>query len=103
MAGGSSQRPLEQVSPAGHQRGRGSSCLRDVGQAPVLQIALDLLLPAAIDYALTLQHPVYDCFYLAAAHLHDTHMVTADVRFARRVASQPDHAFRVRLRADLAP
>ncbi len=74
-----------------------------LGQAPVLQIALDLLLPAAIDYALTLQHPAYDCFYLAAAHLHDTHMVTADARFARRVASQPDHAFRVRLLADLAP
>jgi predicted nucleic acid-binding protein len=65
-------------------------------QAPVLQIALDLLLPAAFDYALTLKHPVYDCFYLAAAHIHDTYLVTADLRFARRVARDPDHALRVR-------
>jgi predicted nucleic acid-binding protein len=70
-------------------------------QAPVLQLSLDPLLPAAIDYALTLQHPVYDCFYLAAAHLHDTHLVTADLRFARRMASHPDHAVRVRLLANL--
>ena len=71
-------------------------------QAPVLHLSLDLLLPTAIDHALRLQHPVYDCFYLAAAHLHDTHMVTADLRFARRVASHPDHASRVRLLANLA-
>ena len=70
-------------------------------QAPVSQISLELLLPAAIDYALTLQHPVYDCFYLAAAHIHETYMVTADLRFARRVASHPDHALRVRMLADL--
>jgi predicted nucleic acid-binding protein len=70
-------------------------------RAPVDQISLDLLLPAAVDYALTLQHPVYDCFYLAAAHIHDTLLVTADLRFARRVASHPDHAARVRLLTDL--
>ena len=70
-------------------------------QAPVFQISLELLLPAAIDYALTLQHPVYDCFYLAAAHIHETHLVTADLRFARRVAGHPNHAARVRLLADL--
>jgi predicted nucleic acid-binding protein len=70
-------------------------------QAPVDQISLDLLLPAAIDYALVLQQPLYDCFYLAAAHLHDTHMVTADLRFARRVTGHPAYASRVRLLADL--
>ncbi len=72
-----------------------------LAQAPVFQISLELLLAAAIDYALTLQHPVYDCFYLAAAQIHDTHLVTADLRFARRVASHPDHAARVRLLTDL--
>jgi predicted nucleic acid-binding protein len=39
---------------------------------------------------------MYDCFYLAAAHIHDTYLVTADLRFARRVARDPDHALRVR-------
>jgi predicted nucleic acid-binding protein len=66
-------------------------------QAPVLQIALDALLPAAIDHALTLKHPVYDCFHLAAANIYDTHLVTADLRFAWRVARDPKHALRVRL------
>jgi len=71
-------------------------------QAPVVELSLNLLLPAAIDLALSLRHPVYDCFYLAAAHFHDTHLVTADRRFARRVADHPDHAARVRLLADVA-
>jgi predicted nucleic acid-binding protein len=70
-------------------------------QAPVDEISLDLLLPAAIDLALSLRHPVYDGFYLAAAHVNDTHLVTADQRFARRAGDFPEHALRVRLLADL--
>jgi predicted nucleic acid-binding protein len=44
---------------------------------------------------------VYDCFYLAAAYAEDSHLVTADLRFARRLADFPEHASRVRLLADL--
>jgi predicted nucleic acid-binding protein len=41
-------------------------------------------------------HPIYDCIYLALALHHDTHVVTADRRFAS-VASLAALTDRVRL------
>ncbi len=42
------------------------------------------LLGSAIQLALELDHPAYDCFYLALAMKNDCPMVTADKRFLRR-------------------
>lgn len=38
------------------------------------------LMPAALLIAVRLQHPTYDCFYLALAQALDTPLVTADRR-----------------------
>ena len=53
--------------------------------APV--IAEDLA--DAIDLAITLSQPVYDCLYLALAIRQQTHEVTADSRFVAAVAATP--------------
>jgi predicted nucleic acid-binding protein len=55
------------------------------------------LLPAAIQMALELEHPVYDCFYLSAAVQKDTHVITADCRFFEKVADLLNLADRVEL------
>lgn len=44
------------------------------------------LLAAAIALACDLGHPVYDCLYLALADSLDTAVVTADQKFANKVA-----------------
>lgn len=41
---------------------------------------------SALSLAGSLQHSVYDCFYLALAVERGTHMVTTDERLARKVA-----------------
>lgn len=46
----------------------------------------DALERAALDLALALAHPVYDCLYLALAIRLDATLVTADRRFARAAA-----------------
>jgi len=45
-------------------------------------------LPSASRLALELQHPVYDCLYLALAQRHDMPLVTADAVFARRAVAR---------------
>ena len=45
-----------------------------------------LLFSRAIELACQLNHPAYDCFYLALADLLGTAVVTADQRFANKVA-----------------
>ncbi len=57
-------------------------------------VELDLVMPElvssaplmslAVRIARRLDHPVYDCLYLAPAELHDMTLVTADVQFAHR-------------------
>jgi predicted nucleic acid-binding protein len=44
----------------------------------------------ALRIAISLQHPVYDCFYLALAQAEDCPLVTADQRFLRAVAAYGD-------------
>lgn len=46
----------------------------------------ELLLEMAIDLACDLNHPAYDCYYLALADLLGTSVVTADKKFANKVA-----------------
>jgi predicted nucleic acid-binding protein len=43
------------------------------------------LAPRAIELALALDHPVYDCFYLALAESERARMVTADRRLEERL------------------
>ena len=47
------------------------------------------LAPRAIEIARALDHPAYDCFYLALAEREHTYLVTADDGLIRRVASTP--------------
>ena len=43
-----------------------------------------------------LGHPIYDCLYLAVAIRHQTHVITADRRFAA-IGDRPEMSGRVRL------
>lgn len=56
--------------------------------APVTIIDQDTVLETrALDLALELDHPVYDCIYLALAERTGRTLVTADARFARKAAA----------------
>jgi predicted nucleic acid-binding protein len=46
------------------------------------------LLPRAMEVARRLDHPVYDCVYLALAEREHAAFVTADHRLLRRLASR---------------
>jgi len=70
---------------------------QDLADAPIEPIALPILLPSAMRLADELNHSIYDCFYLAAALLGGTTLVTADRRFAAKVAEHPHLAARVEL------
>ena len=49
----------------------------------------DALERRALELAITLAHPVYDCLYLALAERMGAPMVTADSRFLRALAGTP--------------
>jgi predicted nucleic acid-binding protein len=70
---------------------------QDLIDAPIEPIELPILLPSAMRMAGELGHSIYDCFYLAAALLRDTTLVTADCRFAAKVAGHSYLAVRVDL------
>src|SRR5205814_8140827 len=57
-------------------------CLSELANAPVASLAMEPYLDRALELATEIGHPVYDCVYLALALHHDTHVVTADRRFA---------------------
>jgi predicted nucleic acid-binding protein len=46
------------------------------------------LLPRAMDLARRLDHPVYDCVYLALAEREEASFVTADQRLLRRLSAR---------------
>jgi predicted nucleic acid-binding protein len=56
--------------------------LSDLRKAPVTSLAMEPHLDRALNLATEIGHPIYDCLYLALALRHDTHVVTADRRFA---------------------
>jgi predicted nucleic acid-binding protein len=56
------------------------SSLTELHNAPVATVASDIDLDAALRLAIALDHPVYDCLYLAMAVREGAHMITADRR-----------------------
>lgn len=73
--------------------------LRELQNAPVVSMSIEPDLYHALTLAFELRHPVYDCLYLALALRHDTHVVTADRRFAA-AAERAGMAGRVKLLSD---
>lgn len=54
--------------------------------------AMRPLLSAATRLAISLDHPAYDCFYLALAQANDVQFVTADARFLSKVRQTSETA-----------
>ncbi|HXO01064.1 MAG TPA: type II toxin-antitoxin system VapC family toxin [Stellaceae bacterium] len=70
--------------------------LSELLNAPVASLPIEPYIGRALQVATQLSHPVYDCLYLAVAIQHDTHVITADRRFAA-IAARPGFAGHVRL------
>ncbi len=65
---------------------------------PVELVSLDSFAGEALGLALQLEHPVYDCLYLALALQRDLLLITADGRFTdvvRRHGEYSDHVRRL--------
>ena len=75
--------------------------LADVQDMPVRWGADEILSANAARLALALDHPIYDCVYLALAHRIGATVVTADRRFATAVAPT-EHGESVLILADYA-
>ena len=75
--------------------------LAAVPEMPVRWRADEIVSADAVRLALALDHPVYDCMYLALAHRMGATVVTADRRFVTAVAST-EHGEAVLTLADYA-
>jgi predicted nucleic acid-binding protein len=53
----------------------------ELANAPVASMSIEPHVRRALQLAAQLDHPVYDCLYLALAEHHDTYVVTDDRRF----------------------
>jgi predicted nucleic acid-binding protein len=71
--------------------------MAELEKAPVASFAIEPEVARALQLATQLNHPVYDCFYLALALRHNGHVATDDRRFAAAAGSVPELADRVRL------
>jgi predicted nucleic acid-binding protein len=56
-------------------------CYAKLQTMPVRLVPDSQLVDAALDLAIALNYPLYDCLYLALAMLEDDFVVTADKRF----------------------
>ncbi len=63
---------------------------------PVGYVEEQALVAPALALATAMQHPIYDCIYLALALRQDIQLATADVRFARKLIAN-GHGERLRL------
>lgn len=75
--------------------------LQKMSELPIGLTAADTLAKSALPLALTLDHPIYDCIYLALAVDLDIPLVTADQRFLKALQPHPPLAARVIHLADL--
>ena len=75
--------------------------MANVPDMPVRWGADELVSADAVRLALALDHPVYDCVYLALAHRIGAVMLTADQRFANALA-RTEHGEAVMTLADYA-
>ncbi len=75
----------------------------DIGRSFARLAAHDALAPRALAIALDLDHPAYDCFYLALAERERTVVVTADRRLVAKVAQTPYAGLVRLLAADVPP
>lgn len=82
-------------------RGEAGAVLAWVPEMPVRWSADETVSADAVRLALALDHPVYDCVYLALAHRVGAALVTADRRFATALAST-EHGASVVALADYA-
>ncbi len=71
--------------------------LTELTKAPVASVPLEQDLPEAMRLALQLNHPVYDCLYLALAKRLGTYVVTADARFGQAAADHGTHVGHIRV------
>ena len=69
----------------------------ELGNAPVASFAIEPHVARALEIATQINHPVYDCFYLALALREGIMLVTDDRRFAAAAAIRPELAGQVRL------
>lgn len=63
--------------------------MTQIGRLVDVLSPLAALAPRAIEIARALDHPAYDCFYLALAEREHTYLVTADDVLVRRIARTP--------------
>jgi predicted nucleic acid-binding protein len=70
--------------------------LGELRSAPLTVFEMEEYLDAALSLSVELNHPIYDCLYLALAIREDTYCVTADNRFAALAAKRVDLGQRVR-------
>lgn len=68
-----------------------------IAATPVRALDTATLACDALKIALALNHPAYDCLYLAAALAERCVLVTADEAFAGKAAAHPSYAGAVRL------
>ena len=52
-------------------------------------VAAPTVMKAAFELAVALDHPVYDCLYVALAEARDCPLITADARLLQRLVKSP--------------
>ena len=72
------------------------TCFAALSLAPVSWTPTEQLAAEAMALALDLDHPVYDCVYLALAIARDLPLVTADRRLIATARDRPEVAAHVR-------
>lgn len=70
---------------------------RVLESAEIELLATRSLMEAATRMAIAIDHPAYDCIYLAMAEANDARFVTADERLVRKLSQRVDRAMRHRV------
>lgn len=81
--------------------GQALSRLESLLDGAVETLSLEGHVDGAFRLSIDIGHPVYDCFFLQAAILRDTVVVTDDTRFASAVRRHKTFASRIKLLKDI--